>query len=102
MSVKSELHCINVELAQIKESRERIESYIDELNKHNPFNVGDVLIGGDFTHRGKEFLVDKIFVYYNRRAGNLPRLFVAEGFIKLKSGKTGINRTTCSIEITQK
>lgn len=32
MSIKSEMHCINAELASIAESQERIKAYTLELN----------------------------------------------------------------------
>lgn len=102
MSIESELHCIEIELKSIKESKERIEAYVDELNKHNPFTVGDVLVGNDYTHRGKEFVVDKVSTTYSHRSEKLPSAFIAEGNIKLKSGEIGINRTHRTVEITQK
>ena len=102
MSIESELHCIEVELQLIKDSKERIEAYVEELNKHNPFSVGDVLIGNDYSHRGKEFVVDKVSTSYSHRSERLPRVFMAEGAIKLKSGELGLQRTHRTFEITRK
>ena len=50
MSVNSELRCINLELASIKESQERIKSYVRELNKYNPLTVGEDLLVNGWSH----------------------------------------------------
>lgn len=104
MSIKSELHRIEIEINAIQEAKERIALYRNELNKFNPFKVGETLIGNDYTHKGKEFVVDKTYVssHSNTIEVRQPKRFVAEGYIKLKSGELGSHRTIHSIDIAQK
>lgn len=86
MSLKSELHCIESEIQSIKESQERIAAYKKELNNHNPFKIGDELVGNDkYKHADKLFVVDSLFVsswassIFMEDALRVPKYFVASG-----------------------
>tara|TARA_R110000851_G_scaffold203226_1_gene355075 strand:- start:137 stop:460 length:324 start_codon:yes stop_codon:yes gene_type:complete len=107
MSIKAELHCISVELAQIKESRGRIQIYASELNKYNPFSVGDELVGNECTHYGKTFVVDGVFIS-DRAEKNIrysQKLevthFSAEGYVKKKDSSLSSYRTSRHIYIVE-
>ena len=106
MSIKSTLHLITSEVGHIKESKGRIKLYSEGLNELNPFSIGDKLIGNGWTHEGKPFLVDKLYVENSLNKdmdfdqNSDPAYFVARGFVINKDGKMSTYRTSYSAKIT--
>jgi hypothetical protein len=94
MSIKSEMHCINAELASISESQERIKAYALELNKHNPLSVGQDLVVNGWSHDGKQMIAEKVYVSDSQGkdaslTANAPINFTAVGTVKRKDGSLG-------------
>ena len=94
MSIKTEMQCIGIELAIIKECQERMKTYILELNKLNPLKIGQDLIVNGYSHIGKTLVAEKVFV--SDRRGNdaaysseKPVNFTATGTVKKKDGSLG-------------
>lgn len=107
MGIKQEMQVITADIKLIDESKSRIKLYLGELNKHNPFSAGETLIGNDFRHQGKKFIVDKTYVgvgnYTKKNAehnlGELPTCFIAEGGVLKKNGVHSVYRTTRYVDI---
>lgn len=107
MSIKMELLVIKLEQGFIAESEDMIRAYLQELNKFNVFSMGDELVGNDYSHRGKTFVVDKLYIgtgTYSTtdaltRLSDTPTMFIAEGYVKKKNGDLGGYRTTHSTPI---
>lgn len=104
MSIKSEIHCINVEVQSIKESQERIKSYAAELNKLNPLSVGQELIVTGYSHQGKILVAERIFVSDSREkdvevTASEAVYFSAIGKVKKKSGELGVYSGIHNIKI---
>jgi hypothetical protein len=107
MSIETELHCIEVELQSIAESKERISAYKKELNKHNPFKIGEELEGNDsYSHNRKPFVVDSLSVssqsssVFMIKSLSAPKYFIAMGSNIKKDGSIGLQRVQRSIKIT--
>lgn len=105
MSIKNEMHCINVELSSIKESRGRIKLYVAELNKLNPLTIGQELTVNGCSHYGKVLVAEKFFV--SDSMGNdaeftakEPVCFTAIGRVKKQCGELGVYSGAHSIKIT--
>lgn len=106
MSIESELNCIELELKLIKESQERITTYKEELNKHNPFNIGDKLEGNDtYNHNGKTFIASNTSVSHQSSSifrgyrFASPKYFVASGRNVKKNGELGAQSVQRSVKI---
>lgn len=106
MSIKNEMHCINLEVALIKESQERIKSYAAELNKLNPLKVGQELVANGWSHRGKTLVVDKVFISDSNEqnveiTANEAVYFSAIGRVKKKNGELGVYSGIHNININR-
>lgn len=107
-AIKSELQVIDLELKSIEESKQRIKGYIEELNKHNPFKVGEKLVGNDSTHYNKEFIVDRVYIAGSfrkeaeRNLDKRPAYFCAEGYVLKKDKSLGVHRTTRIVPLVEK
>lgn len=105
MSIKSEMHCIQVEAQSIKESQERIKTYASELNKLNPLSVGQELVVTGYSHQGKTLVAEKVFVSDSREkdveiTANEAVYFSAIGKVKKKGGELGLYSGIHNIKIT--
>ena len=107
MSIETEMRVISMELTTIEEAQERIKSYAEELNKYNPFSVGEELIGNDWSHIGKPFIVDTVFVANQSNdpigfnSGYQVTYFTAHGYVKKKDGSLSCYTTTRNISINK-
>ncbi len=107
MSIKGEMLVLALEAKIIEESKKRMDAYVEELNTFNIFSIGEELVGNDYTHSGKFFLVDKLFLadYFNHPMGScrgdMPKYFVAEGYVKKANGSLGSYRTSRKIKIEE-
>ncbi len=106
MSVKNELHCIEVELKSIEESQERIKLYASELNKLNPLKVGQELVVTGYSHQGKTLVAERIFVSDQRGydvevSAQEPVYFSAVGAVKKKNGELGVYSGVHNIELSE-
>lgn len=94
MSIKSEMDSINVELASILESQERIKAHVIELNKHNPLSVGQDLVVNARSHNGKKMIAEKVYISDSQGndaslTANTPINFTAVGTVKRSDGSRG-------------
>ncbi len=108
MGIKEELASIKLEFELIEESKQRISFYKKELNKHNPFSVGDTLIGNDkYSNEGKEFIVSRLGLSYFSSSVMLvrddlpPRFFIAEGCNLKRDGSSGKLEVRRSVKILE-
>gem|GEM_PF-4990381 len=106
MSIKSEMHCINTELASIAESQERIKMYALELNKLNPLSVGQELVVNGWSHTGKTLIAERVYVADSQGkdvsiTAKEPVHFTAVGKVKKKDGSLGCYDGFHNIKISQ-
>ncbi len=107
MGVRQEMNAIMADIKLIDESKARISVHLKELNRNNPFSIGEILIGNDDRHTGKEFVVDKTYVGVGRyniknaehNLGQVPKYFMAEGVVLKKNRVHSMYRTTRYVTI---
>lgn len=100
MNIEAELVCIiDAELEKVKESKEKIKKYLEELNKYNPFKIGDTLVGNDYAHFGKDFVVESTCTEFGFMHTTKGLSFAARGPVTLKNGKSGTYRTMRSVSV---
>ena len=111
MSIKSEMDSINVELASILESQERMRAHVIELNKHNPLSVGQDLVVNARSHNGKKMIAEKSDISDSQGNDasfdchlNTPINFTAVGTVKRSDGSrgsyTGVHNVKIELGIT--
>ena len=104
MTLLKSISIIEDQAAIITKARETFKEQATILESLAPFEVGDKLKCNGFSHMGKSFLVDKVYVCGKngrdvQHTGDEPIYFKAEGFVYKVNKELGSFRGEHTIKI---
>ena len=97
MTMLQSVSIIDEQLAIIEKAKAVLKEEAQKLLEFAPFKVGDELECNGFSHMGKKFLVDRVYVsgkmgHDAKYSGEEPMYFKAEGLVYRADKTLGVFR----------